>query len=312
MDALNDLFSGLSLRSARCTRFEASGSWSYRFPPKPAFKFGTVLRGECWMAFGGNRALHLHAGDAFVLADAPAYVLANNAELPPADGLASFDWAHSDIARYAGDDTVLFAGSFDFDTPEARLMLDSLPPFLRIPAGNPSTAVIHAGLRLVETELGSARLGASLLTKRLVDILMVQVLRAVLDQESGKGMGWIGALTDPRIGASLSLMHSDIAHGWTLDTLASAAAMSRSAFCRRFRTLVGQAPLDYLQHRRMAVARGLLRQGHSVAATAEDVGYASESAFRHAFKRLYGHGPKAGRHGDLVARIPERSRFPVA
>jgi AraC-like DNA-binding protein len=74
--------------------------------------------------------------------------------------------------------------------------------------------------------------------------------------------------------------------------LADAIAMSRSAFSKRFKSLVGLAPLDYLLRWRMRLARDQLRRGATVSATAAQLGYASESAFGHAFKRVYGHAPK--------------------
>ncbi|WP_436206894.1 AraC family transcriptional regulator [Caballeronia sp. LjRoot31] len=52
--------------------------------------------------------------------------------------------------------------------------------------------------------------------------------------------------------------------GWTLEMLSSAVAMSRSAFSKRFKSLVGFAPLDYLLRWRMRIARDLLRHGSMV------------------------------------------------
>lgn len=145
-------------------------------------------------------------------------------------------------------------------------------------------------------------MGAAMLTSRLVDVLLIQVLRAALeldrDRSQGQDFGWIGALADARIGKALGLMHQDAAHPWTLELLCSAVAMSRSAFSKRFRSLVGRAPLEYLLRWRMRVVRDLLRRGATVAATALQVGYASESAFRHAFKRLYGDAPKRYRDAE--------------
>ncbi|RYE64327.1 MAG: AraC family transcriptional regulator, partial [Rhizobiaceae bacterium] len=69
-------------------------------------------------------------------------------------------------------------------------------------------------------------------------------------------------------------------------------AMSRSAFSKRFKSLVGLAPLDYLLRWRMRLARNALRRGSTVATVASEVGYSSESAFGHAFKRIYGIAPR--------------------
>jgi AraC-like DNA-binding protein len=292
MDPLSQVFSFLNLRASRCTRFEASGHWSYRFPAKPALKFGAVLRGACWIEFGTGERHDLVAGDSFLIADGPSYVLANDESQIPADGIAMFDWKHSDIARHQGDDTVLVAGSFTFDVSDADLLLEALPAFLLIPAQHPSASIIRSTLHIITQELGSMQIGATMLAERLVDILLVQVLRAALSQDGNKDFGWIGALTDPRMSKTIQTMHGDIAHPWSIEELCGLVAMSRSAFSKRFKALVGHAPLNYLVRWRMRVARNMLRQGTSVAVAAQNVGYASESAFRHSFKRLYGHAPR--------------------
>jgi AraC-like DNA-binding protein len=291
-DPLSQVFSLLDVRAARCTRFEAGGNWSYRFPAKPALKFGAVLRGDCWIDFGDEAHHRLGAGDCFLLANAPAYVLANDERLAPEDGMAAFDWTRSDVARHVGSDTVLLAGSFGFEASDAELLLDALPRLLLIPSRSPSASVIHSTLQILDLEIRGTEIGAAVLADRLADILLVQVLRAALDQRAGEGLGWINALVDARIGRAIRLMHENAAHPWTLDALADAIAMSRSAFSKRFKSLVGLAPLDYLLRWRMRLARDQLRRGATVSATAAQLGYASESAFGHAFKRVYGHAPK--------------------
>ena len=58
----------------------------------------------------------------------------------------------------------------------------------------------------------------------------------------------------------------------------------------------GVGPLGYLTEWRMRLAERALRQsGTSVAKLAETLGYASESAFSHAFKRVTGRAPKWAR-----------------
>jgi AraC-like DNA-binding protein len=292
MDPLSEVFSLINIRGARCTRFEASGRWSFRFPAKPAVKFGAVLAGDCWIDFGEGQRHQLAAGDCFLLANAPSYVLANDDHILSEDGLTAFDWAQSDIARHGGNDTVLIAGTFSFEESDADLLLDSLPTFLLIPSRNASATVVRSTLAILDIEIKGTQIGAAVLTDRLVDILLVQVLRAALIQDDGDSLGWISALADPRIGRAIGLMHGDAACPWSLDTLAASVAMSRSAFSKKFKSLVGLAPLDYLLRWRMRLARNALRRGSTVATVASEVGYSSESAFGHAFKRIYGIAPR--------------------
>jgi len=67
--------------------------------------------------------------------------------------------------------------------------------------------------------------------------------------------------------------------------------MSRTAFAVRFRDIMGMPPLTYLTNWRMHLADRDLRAGASVAEAAAAIGYTSESAFSHAFKRTMGVAP---------------------
>jgi AraC-like DNA-binding protein len=293
MDPLSEIFSLLDMRSAASARFEAGGAWALRFPAKPYLKFNAVLRGQCWIALPGERPCRLDAGDTFLLANAPPFVLASDPDMAAEDAARLYAGAKSNIVRYGGDDTVLIGGGFIFQTGNAQLLLDALPSFIHIPAKEPAAAILRGTLALLDDELGNGRMGASLMTRRLADILLVQGLRAYVAMHGAARAGWIGALNDRRIGAALNLMHGDVGHDWKVDELACAVGMSRSGFALRFKELVGAPPRDYLLRWRMQLARDALRRDESsVASLAARFGYASESAFGNAFKRVFGRAPK--------------------
>ena len=68
--------------------------------------------------------------------------------------------------------------------------------------------------------------------------------------------------------------------------------MSRTAFPTRFRDRVGEAPLEYLNHWRMTLARTALRESDApMADLAARIGYLSDTAFSIAFKRSAGISP---------------------
>jgi AraC-like DNA-binding protein len=219
-------------------------------------------------------------------------VLTNDPQLTPEDGLTSFDWEHSDVARHGGSETVLIAGSFVFEALYVRLLLDALPSFMLIPEKDPAAAILRGLLEILDREIRTGQMGTSLVTRRLADVLLVLVLRGYVARHGSVGSGWIGAAADPQIGAALNLMHGDIAHRWTVGELARAVGMSRSAFAADFKEKVGSPPLDYLLRWRMQIARDALRRGETIAAVATKVGYASESAFGNAFKRVHDRAPK--------------------
>ena len=65
--------------------------------------------------------------------------------------------------------------------------------------------------------------------------------------------------------------------------------MSRTTFAARFKVAAGVPPLTYLQQWRMRLAgRAPREHDTSLSALAQSLGYTSESAFSHAFKRAVG------------------------
>jgi transcriptional regulator GlxA family with amidase domain len=125
----------------------------------------------------------------------------------------------------------------------------------------------------------------------LAQILFVQALRSY--SEGDASMGWLGALSDPRIGDALRLMHGAVDRAWTVAELAAAVGMSRSSFAERFKARVGIGAFEYLLRWRMQLATQALRSREtSISTLSASLGYASESAFSNAFKRTMGTSPR--------------------
>jgi AraC-like DNA-binding protein len=132
--------------------------------------------------------------------------------------------------------------------------------------------------------------------------MLVQALRLHIAEAPKDGAGWLLALADRQISAAIKGMHDDPARRWTVQTLADAAAMSRTAFTLKFKRMVGTSPLDYLTQLRMRIAAERLASSRdSIATISASLGYESESAFSTAFKRLIGRSPREYRRGELAA-----------
>jgi len=291
-DALSDVLGIVGARLLRRTRLEASGTWAFAFPGGPRLKFVALLRGQCWMLLPDQSPLSMEEGDVFLLGDT-GYVVANAPDTPAVDGTPLYDDPKCDVACIGtGCDTVLLGGGLDFDG-DASFVLESLPTFFHVDGGTPAASTVARTLAPIEAEVTGDRPGASLVTTRLVEVLLVEALRAFVATAGEDRVGWLTALGDRRIGAALKLMHSDVAHPWTVNALASRVGMSRSSFSAHFSARVGRPPLDYLIRWRMLLAQHLLERGRmSVAAVALEVGYDSQSAFTNAFKRVVGDTPR--------------------
>ena len=84
---------------------------------------------------------------------------------------------------------------------------------------------------------------------------------------------------------------ADSAQHEALNDWANAAAMGRRTFTRTFRQETGMSFATWQQNVRLMDALSRLATGHSVTATALDVGYNSPSAFTAMFRRVFGVSP---------------------
>lgn len=291
-DPLSEVVTVLGGRSARVTRLEASGDWALRFPAQARLKFVALLRGDCVILLPDRQPRTMSEGDVFLIGDT-AYTVASAPGIEPVDGTPLYRESGHDVVRLNGDDTVLLGGGIAFNEISVGFMLDALPVVLRIGWASPSAGAVYRTLELLDAAVADGRPGASLVTMRLADVLLVEAIRAHIADQGDSCIGWIGALADRQIGAALRLMHGEIDRPWTVGSLAAQVGMSRSAFSSRFSSRVGRPPLDYLTRWRMLVARRLLDAEHAdVARIASAVGYTSQSAFGHAYKRMFGHSPR--------------------
>lgn len=144
---------------------------------------------------------------------------------------------------------------------------------------------------LIARESTLSQPGTQTMLRRLTEMLFIQVIRAWIEQQSQANGGWLAALRDQPIGTALALIHQSPERGWTVEELAEAVALSRSAFSARFTHLVGEPPMKYLTRWRMHIATRLLKNDVNMEEIASQLGYVSEVAFRKAFKREMGMPP---------------------
>jgi len=153
---------------------------------------------------------------------------------------------------------------------------------------------------LLSRELADPEPGQPTMLDRLLDILLVLAIRTSFRQ-SATAPAWYRASVDPRLGAAVQAIHEDAAHPWSIPELAAISRLSRAAFARTFRDVLGQTPMQYLTDWRMALARDHLRNDElSLAKIADIVGYGSPYAFATAFRRHHGIPPGAWRHQELI------------
>lgn len=304
MDPLSDVLSLLKPRSYMFGGFEAGGDWSIRFGRHDGIKCYAVVSGQCWLSVEGvPDAVQLNTGDCFLLPRGWPFRLTSDLALPAIDPLSLFPRPQNGSIHVlnGGGDFSVVGGHFVLSGDNAGILLGVLPPIVHIQR-EADKAALRWSMDRMRQELLEPRPGGFLIAQHLAYMMLVQALRLHL-AETADGVGWLFALEDKQIGATINAMHQDPAHRWTLQELGERAGMSRSTFALRFKETVGKSPMEYLTRWRMLLAADrLANSGDPISVIAISLGYESESAFSTAFKRAMGCSPRQyGRRGTPAA-----------
>ena len=221
------------------------------------------------------------------------YTMGGNA---PAETVSILDlldpvpWNVIPVIRHGGGglQTDVVCGYLYSEHPLFDSSMQALPPVfvVRLPPG-PAARWVDASLRYAMEEMAPpSNRSPSLLSTRLPELVLIEVLRAHLSTAPSVDRGWLAALRDPVLAPALALLRRSPEQRWTVAELASASAVSRSLLDERFRQVLGWSPIRYLTEWRMHLAEDLRATAEiTVFDIARRVGYVSEEAFSRAFKR---------------------------
>jgi AraC-like DNA-binding protein len=289
-DPLTEVIALLQPRAVFSRPISGAGRWGVRYSPFGQPSFCAVLDGRCRLTVDGHPPLTLEAGDFVLLPATPGFAMSGFEPVrlerldPNAASRVLSEVRHG--RRGGRADVRLLGGWFLFDSPDSALFVSLLPPVVHVRGVERLTTLV----RLVGDEATAQRAGRDLVLTRLVEVLLIEALRAT--PGDGAPPGLLRGLADPRLSPALRQMHGQIARSWTVPLLARTVALSRSAFFERFTRTVGTPPMEYLLAWRMLVAKSLLRQQDlDLSQVAERVGYGSASTFSTAFSRHVGRPP---------------------
>jgi AraC-like DNA-binding protein len=168
-------------------------------------------------------------------------------------------------------------------------LTSALPPIAGVAPEDPDCVTL---LELLDRGGG----GPAVVRDRLLDWLLSCTLHAWFARRAPERPAWFTALADPVVGPALEAIHAEPARRWTVEELAARGGSGRAAFAKRFRELVGDAPLAYLRSWRMTLAAEYLADPDvTVGAVARRVGYSDAFTFSAAFKRERGVAPSTVR-----------------
>jgi AraC-like DNA-binding protein len=290
-DPLSEVITLLQPRAVFSRLISGAGRWGVRYSAFGEPSFCVVLEGSCRLTVDGHAPVTLEAGDFVLLPATPGFTMSGFEPVklerldPKVTSKVLGEIRHG--TRGGRPDVRLLGGWFAFESPDSTLLVSLLPSLVHV-RGVERLAVL---VRLVGEEASDRRSGRDLVLTRLVEVLLIEALRAAPGEDAPPGL--VRGLADAQLAPAIRQIHGQFGRSWTVAALARTAALSRSAFFERFLRIVGMPPMEYLLSWRMAVAKDLLRRkDRGIAEVAEHVGYGSASTFSTAFSRHVGQPPR--------------------
>ena len=330
MDAFSEILSGVKLNGAVFFRAEFSAPWGLSVPASnltaATLSLGAthlvlyhfVIDGGAVIELEDGPSIQLKPGDVVIFPHGDPHHMSSGkgATRPfPNYGINSKIKSRDLSPLHAGgggEISRFVCGYMTCDPYLSRPILSGLPPVFNVNIRTDRSGhwLESSILHLVE-EAASGRVGSEAMLAKLSEALFVDTLRRYVGGLPEQQMGWLTGVRDPIVGKSLGLLHSRIAHPWTIANLADEVGISRSALVERFTRYLSEPPMTYLTRWRLQLAaRSLERTSRGVADIAADVGYESEAAFNRAFKREFGQPPGRYRSNHKSVPLQELQRTP--
>lgn len=315
VDALASLLEGRRASGAFLLRVVLDPPWSIRVQDGSPLCLAAMLSGDAWVEPDGGDPVRLGPGDVAIVCGRGVYTMCDDpatapqvivhpgqrcmtpagVELREEMALGVRTWG----SNPDGSVTMLL-GVYEEVGAVGERLLDVLPSVLVV-SGNTwdSTLVSVLGREIIKE--GPAQ---GVVLDRLLDLLLISVLRVWFDRPETAAPAWYRAYAHPVIGRVLRLFHEDPARPWTLAVVAAEVGVSRATLAQSFTEAVGTPPMTYLTEWRLALAADLLSESDAtLGAVARQVGYGSGFALSSAFKRVRGISPQEHR----MARRADRS-----
>ncbi|QKG23638.1 AraC family transcriptional regulator [Actinomadura verrucosospora] len=313
MDALTDLLDGPRARGAFMIRSTLNPPWSVRIQDRAPLTLVAMVRDEAWVIPDAGPPLHVRPGDLVICRGPDPYVVADTPSTEPQivihpgqhcttpDGTSLSEAMDLGVRAWGTDPdgtAVMLVGTYETRGAVTQRLLAALPPLAVVRGDTWRTPLVG----LLDEEITKDEPGQEVVLDRLLDLLLIQTLRAWFSRPDAEQPGWYRAHGDPVVGPALRLLHDDLTHPWTVADLAAKVGASRTALAQRFSKLLGEPPMAYLTGIRLAHAADLLRESDATLdAIAHRVGYGTAFALSTAFKREHGTSPQEYRSNAATA-----------
>ncbi|WLQ08327.1 AraC family transcriptional regulator [Arthrobacter oryzae] len=306
MDPMTEFLAGPQARQAFTLRVALNPPFAIDVRDRAALTVIVPVRGTAWVAAGGETQ-SVNPGEAATVRGPDRYLVADSPDrsptvvIGPDQSCQTPSGDHVEVTmrhgvRTWGDredaETVMLIGTYQSDAAVGRLVTAALPRLVAFTTEEVDPAL----LEMLHRELTLQGLGQQTALDRVLDLLLLHLVRAWAARPGTAVPGWVSGNRDPIVAEALSLLHREPAAPWTVAELGRRVHVSRATLAARFRSSVGQPPMTYLAAWRLALAADRLStSADTLAVIAARVGYSNAFTFSTAFTRAYGSSPSAYR-----------------
>lgn len=307
MDPLSQFLTGPRAQAAFALRVVMNPPFGIDVRDRAALTVIVPVRGHAWITAKGSDPAFLGPAQAatvrgpapYLISDAPGRLPTvvidagqscrtpegEHLELTLSQGVRT--WGNSPDGK-----TILLIGTYQSAGAAGQLVTAALPAVAVFNEQEADPVL----LQLLENELTHPDLGQDSALDRVLDLLLLHLVRVSVRRAGDARPSWAAGTRDPMVARALALLHADPAAPWTVAELARRAHVSRATLAARFHSAVGQPPMAYLTAWRLALAADKLASGRATTAViAREAGYSNAFAFSAAFTRVYGVSPTAYR-----------------
>ncbi len=267
------------------------------YKPRDAIGFHIMAGGSCWLEIDGERTV-LKKGDVaafpfgtphWIGAGTDGRLIDPGGDLPPAP------WPEIPILQYGNRENQvrILCGYIQCEAMRFGPFRNLLPKFIHLRTLEGDGADwLAAMIEQIVAEVDVPKRGGTSVLERLTEVTFIEILRRAFLRDETAATGWLAAIREPALARCLALLHDDPKRDWTIEILAKAAGLSRSALAKHFATVLDVSPMRYLRDWRLYLASVELKLVHKpLIDVALEAGYASEAAFSRAFARHFGTPP---------------------
>ncbi|MEM9799286.1 MAG: AraC family transcriptional regulator [Planctomycetota bacterium] len=303
MDSFGGLVDGARARGAFALRTVMTPPWSLRILAESPITVLAMVRGLAWVVPDSGDPVELRVGDVAVTRAPDHYNVADDPKTEPTivihpgqrccnlDGESVEDELMHGMRTWGNDpdgSTLMLVGAYESTSDVSDRLLRALPPVLSLSKETWNSPLVD----LLCEEMAKDAPGQAAVLDRMIDLLLIAILRAWFTRAEAEAPTWYRAQGDPVVSGALQLMCDEPARTWTVKALAREVGASRAALARRFQDVVGESPMKFLSQWRMALAADMLCEPDATVGTvAHALGYSTPYAFSTAFKRIRGISP---------------------